>query len=249
MKKILYLSLILALSLFSCRPAPRAHFTTDTSEPEVGQNVYFDNGSKNADSYEWDFGDGYISYEVNPVHVFTGSGTFDVTLTAKSNSGYTDEATMTINVMIPTLLEIEVLEYWQEYVVPNASVRLYPTIDDWENETNMESEGYTDSDGKVVFSNLGPFVYYVDVWEQNHDNYTLKSEPNGVSLYIQTDEVLPHKINRFIAWVDVADHSKGVRDKRSLIIRSIERKADEKVRTFSGTEDWKTLYEKSVKLK
>ena len=245
MKKILYLSLILTLSLFSCRPAPRAHFTADTTEPEVGQNVYFDNGSKNADSYEWDFGDGYISYEVNPVHVFTGSGTFDVTLTAKSNSGLTDEATMTISVMIPTLLEIEVREYWQEYVVPNASVRLYPTIDDWENETNMESEGYTDEDGIVVFSNLGPFVYYVDVWATSYDNVELKNE--NVS-YIRTDEIMPHKINRFIAWVDVADHSKGVRGKRSLIIRSIERKADEKVRTFSGTEDWKTLYEKSVKL-
>jgi len=112
MKKILYLSLILSLGLFSCKLSPRAHFTTDTPEPEVGQNVYFDNGSKNADSYEWDFGDGFVSNEVNPVHIFSGSGTFDVTLTATSSSGLTDIASMTINVMIPTLLEIEVLDYF-----------------------------------------------------------------------------------------------------------------------------------------
>jgi PKD repeat protein len=247
MKKTLYLSLILTLSLFSCKLAPRAHFTTDTPEPEVGQNVYFDNGSKNADSYEWDFGDGYISNEVNPVHVFTGSGTFDVTLTATSNSGLSDMASMTINVMIPTLLEIEVLEYYHEYVVPGASVRLYPTLTDWNSETNMESEGYTDADGEVVFSNLGPYVYYVDVWETSHDNYTLKLE--DVS-YIRTDEIIPNKINRFTAWVDSVDHGKGMlRGDRNLFIRDIVRKTSDRPQTVSGREDWKTLYEKSVRLK
>jgi PKD repeat protein len=247
MKKILYLSLILSLSLFSCKLSPRAHFSTDTPEPEVGQDVYFDNGSKNADSYEWDFGDGYISNEVNPIHVFRGSGTFDVTLTASSNSGLTDIASMKINVMIPTLLEIEVLEYFHEYVVPDAHVRLYPTLTDWNSETNMESEGYTDTDGEVVFSNLGPYVYYVDVYEKSHDNYTLKLE--DVS-YIRTDEIMPHKINRFTAWVDSVDHGKGmVRGDRNLFIRDIVRKSSDRPQTASGTEDWKTLYEKSVKLK
>jgi PKD repeat protein len=247
MKKILYLSLILSLGLFSCKLSPRAHFTTDTPEPEVGQNVYFDNGSKNADSYEWDFGDGFVSNEVNPVHIFSGSGTFDVTLTATSSSGLTDIASMTINVMIPTLLEIEVLDYFHQYVIPNASVRLYPTLTDWNSETNMESEGYTDADGEIVFSDLGPYVYYVDVWEKSYDNYTLKLE--DVS-YIRTDEIIPHKINRFTAWVDSVDHGKGMlRGDRNLFIRDIVRKSSDKPQTVSGTEDWKTLYEKSIKLK
>jgi PKD repeat protein len=247
MKKILYLSLILSLSLFSCKLAPHAHFTTDTPEPEVGQDVYFDNGSKNADSYEWDFGDGYISNEANPVHVFTGSGTFEVTLTATSSSGLSDQASMTINVMIPTLLEIEVLEYFKEYVIPNASVRLYPTIIDWENETNMESEGYTNANGEVVFSNLGPYVYYVDAWEKNYDNYTLKQE--DVS-NIRTDEIIPHTINWFIAYVDSVDHGKGMlRGDRKLFIRDIVRKSSDRPQIVKGTEDWKTLYEKSVKVK
>jgi PKD repeat protein len=247
MKRILYISLILSLSLFSCRQTPRAHFSTDTAEPEVGQDVYFDNGSENADKYEWDFGDGYISNEVNPVHVFTASGPCDVTLTATSNSGLSDKAVMTINVMIPTLLEIEVLEYWHEYVVPNASVRLYPTLPDWEGETNMESEGYTDEDGVAVFSNLGPYVYYVDVWEKSHDNYQLKTEDIA---YIRTDEILPHKINRFTAWVDSVDHGKGMlRGERNLYVKDIVRKASDKPQPVSGNEGWKTLYEKSVRVK
>jgi hypothetical protein len=157
---------------------------------------------------------------------------------------------MTINVMIPTLLEIEVLEYYHEYVVPDASVRLYPTITDWDNETNMESEGYTDKDGIIVFSNLGPYVYYVDVWEKSHDNYTLRKEPNGVALYIRTDEVLPHKINRFTAYVDSVDHGKGMlRGDRKFFIRDIVRKSSDWLQTVSGTDDWKILYERSIKVK
>jgi PKD repeat protein len=247
MKKIFYLSLILSLSLFSCKRSPRAAFTADNTSPEVGQEVYFNNGSDNADNYEWDFGDGFTSNEENPVHIFTGSGSFDVTLSANSKSGLSDQAVMTIKVAIPTLLEIEVREYWHQYVVPDASVRLYPTLTDWNAETNMESEGYTDADGLVVFSNLGPYVYYVDVWEKNYDNYTLKNEDVA---WIRTDEVMPHKINWFTAWVDSVDHGKGVlRGERNLYIKAITRSAADRPQPVSGTKDWKTLYEKSVKLK
>ena len=247
MKKIIYLSLILSLSLFSCRHAPRAYFTVRTADPEVGQEVYFDNGSENADLYEWDFGDGYISNNVNPVHIYTGTGSFDVTLTAKSKSGLSDKASVTINVEIPTLLEIEVLEYYHEYAIPDASVFLYPTLTDWENQTSLESQGYTDKDGIVVFSNLGPYVYYVDVWAKSYDNYQLKTEDIA---YIRTDEVLPHKINRFIAWVDSVDHGKGMlRSVSNLYIRDLKRIAADRPQPVSGNEDWKTLYEKSIKVK
>jgi PKD repeat protein len=248
MKRILYLSLILSLTLFACRPAPRASFSTDNSEPEVGQNVYFDNNSRNADEYEWDFGDGFASYEANPVHVFAGSGTFTVSLTAKSHGGYTDEATMDINVMIPTILEIEVREFYSENAVPDASVFLYPTLPDWEGETNLEAEGYSDADGVVVFSGLGPFVWYVDVWEATHDNYQLKNEDVA---YIRTDEIIPNKINRFTAWVDIVDHGKGaIRSSgRTLYIKDVVRKADIKSLTFTDSKDWKALYDKSVKVK
>ena len=239
--------MILSLGLLSCRKTPQASFSTDNTEPEVGQVVYFDNHSRSADSYEWDFGDGYVSDDVNPEHVFRASGTFEVTLTAKSGSGYTDKAYLTMNVMIPTLLEIEVREFYSEDTVPGASVYLYPTLPDWEAQTNREAEGYTDNDGIVVFSGLGPYVWYVDVWEETHDNYQLKSEDVA---YIRTDEIIPHKINRFIAWVDIVDHGKGaLRGDRRLFLKSVERIPAFRPRTFPGTGDWKTLYEKSVRLK
>ena len=247
MKKILYLSLILSLSLFSCKKSPVAHFTVDTDEPEVGQEVHFKNESDNASKYEWDFGDSTYSDETNPVHVFTATRTCNVILTAISKSGASDMASMSINVMIPTLLNIEVREYYQEYTIANASVRLYPDSTSWDNQSNMVSEGYTDGNGEVVFSNLKAQKYYVDVWKKNYNNYELRLEDIN---WITTDAIVPHEINWFIAWVDYVSGGKGRSDK-SLIITKLERKSKEKVTapTVRGTDGWKVMYEKSVRLK
>ena len=249
MKKIFYFSMVLPLILFSCERVPEAQFSADTIEPEVGQEVFFNNESHNAVDFKWDFGDGFVSDAVNPSHVFTGTGTFDVTLKAFSENGQSSDASITIDVKIPTLLEIEVVEYSTEKLIPDASVFMYPTLIDWEDQTNVEGEGYTDADGIVVFSHLGPYVYYVDVWEATHDNYTLKVDDIN---YIRTNEIIPHKINRFTAWVDVVDHGKGLiaRD-RSYVISKIERKPDLFPQTIisATNEGWQNLYNKSIKLK
>jgi len=248
MKRIIYMFLVLPLILISCESIPEAQFSADTDEPEVGQDVIFTNESHNAVDFSWDFGDGYVSDEENPVHTFTGTGTFDVVLTVISKNGLEDKATITIKVMIPTLLEIEVLEYYDEYFVPDASVRLYPTLIDWEEESNMETEGYTDADGLVVFSHLGPWVYYVDVWEKDHSNYDLKLENVD---FIRTDEIIPHKINRFTAWVDYtgATEKGTTKDQKSIVIKKFERRAVDKNQPSVTTDDWQTLYNKSIKVR
>ena len=249
MKKIFYLSLVLSLILLSCERSPEAQFFTDTVEPEVGQEVFFTNESHNAVEFEWDFGDGFISNDVNPVHIFTGTGTFEVILTVYSGSGLSDKASITIEVMIPTLLEIEVAEYYDDYPVANASVRLYPTLPDWEDETNMTSEGYTDADGFVVFSHLDPYVYYLDVWGKDHNNYALKEEDLA---FIRTPEILPHKINRFVAWVDYTGGGKGATaHDRTVVIKKLEKRSAGRIQSNSGSgiTDWQELYNKSIRLK
>jgi len=246
MKRLIYLSLFFSLVLYSCESIPEAHFYTDTVEPAVGQEVFFTNDSQNATSYEWDFGDGFISDAENPTHIFTGSGSFVVTLKAISKKGLEDNATLTIDVVVPTLLEVEVREYFDEYIVPDASVILYGSITDWDAQSGKVTEGWTDKYGKVVFSGLGPWVYYVDVWETNHDNYTLRDEDIG---FIRTAEVIPHSINRFVAWVDYVQHTKGsARGERSMVIRKIERKADSKPQPATGldTEGWEEMYARRV---
>ncbi len=247
MKRLAYLSLGLSLILFSCESSPRAWFSVSPGDPVVGEEVWFTNESENAADFEWDFGDGYTSSELNPVHKYTASGSYSVKLKVWSSSGLTDEAGLDLNVKIPTLLEIEVLEYFEKYPVADASVILYPTLDDWENETNYINEGFTDSDGKVVFSDLDNVVHYVDVWEETHDNYTLKDEDIG---FVRTPEVRPNKINRFIAYVDYVERVKsdGSRQ-RSVIIRKLGRNAEEMFQPEASQDDygWETLYEKRVK--
>ena len=246
MKRILYLALVLPFIVISCQKSPVAHFSTDTTEPEVGHNVLFNNDSQNANKFEWDFGDGYISNAKNPIHVYTGTGTYDVTLTATSKNGNEDKASITITVTIPTLLEIEVREYYSLDIIPDASIFLYPTNTDWVNQTNKVTEGVTDVNGKAVFSDLDPFVYYVDVWATNYDNYSLKAEDIG---FVQTPEILPHQINRFVAFVDVANHSKGTAiGTRQMVIMKIGRLATDKNRlvTSGGTENWQELFSRRV---
>ena len=77
------------------------HYDNPADEPEIegsaptvgfsfevnGTEVSFSNSSNNADSYDWDFGDGGSSAEENPVHVYASEGTYDVTLTVSNENG------------------------------------------------------------------------------------------------------------------------------------------------------------------
>lgn len=49
--------------------------------------IVFNNYSKDADSYLWDFGDGTTSIEANPTHIYQHSGTYRITLTAFADEG------------------------------------------------------------------------------------------------------------------------------------------------------------------
>ncbi|MFN8241126.1 MAG: PKD domain-containing protein [Bacteroidales bacterium] len=217
MKRIIYIALFIPAFLVSCEIVPDARFSVDTSEPEVGQEVFFTNRSFNAETFEWDFGDGYVTDEPDPAHVYTASGDFQVKLTAYSKTGLSDDSYMTIKVRIPTLLEIEVQEYYDKYPVKNASVRLYATLSDWDAQRNIVNEGFTDANGIVVFSGLSNKVYYVDVWETSHNNYSLRDEDPG---FIMTDQLKSHQINRFLAYVDYTGTKGSVMWDRSAKVKS-----------------------------
>lgn len=246
MKRTIFFSLLISAFLISCEKTPVAQFHTDTVTPEVGHTVLFNNDSQNATKFEWDFGDGFTSNQANPEHIYTGTGPVQVTLKVVSKSGLSDQATISMDVKIPTLLEVEVREYNQDYIVPNADVWLYTSIIDWDqHNNNFVSVGRTDANGIVVFSGLDPFVYYVDVYEKNHDNYTLRSELNGIN-FVRTAEILPNGINRFTAWVDyyASKGSPAERGARSLIVNKPGRNISEKGNPslFEGTLGWQELY-------
>lgn len=220
MKRLAIILSIIPLIFSACIERPEAGFFTSNVVVEVGEPVYFTNNSFDAVYFEWDFGDGAFTDEPNPIHTYTATGTYDVTLSAWSKNDRVDRAYQDITVLYPTTLEIIVKEYYDEYRVANANVRLYPTYDDWLDETNMVIEGNTNQNGKVIFSRLQPAVYYVDVWEAQHNNFTLADEDID---WIRIPQLVANDINSFVAWVDY-DPSKGTERDRSDKIEGKNRK-------------------------
>lgn len=97
--------LILTVSFLGCTnddskyPKVVAGFTY-TVNPATG-TVTFINISENARDYQWDFGDGETSTEINPVNSYF-AGTYRIVLTAVNPAGASDSIDNEITIIIPT---------------------------------------------------------------------------------------------------------------------------------------------------
>jgi PKD repeat protein len=70
------------------RPGPRADFSADDTQAAVDQVITFtDQSAGTPVAWYWDFGDGEYSVEQDPVHAYTGTGAYTVTLTASNADG------------------------------------------------------------------------------------------------------------------------------------------------------------------
>ncbi|MDP2722990.1 MAG: PKD domain-containing protein, partial [Bacteroidales bacterium] len=69
-------------------PMPDVTMTIDSTPTCAGTTTLFTGGSTaNITNWWWDFGDGGISEEQNPQHIYTTGGTYQVTLTATDDAG------------------------------------------------------------------------------------------------------------------------------------------------------------------
>ena len=66
---------------------PNALFTADPTSGKKDLRVEFSNSSLRYNTSLWDFGDGNTSTDENPMHTYTTSGTFDVTLSVVGDGG------------------------------------------------------------------------------------------------------------------------------------------------------------------
>jgi PKD repeat protein len=94
-EKVFYKS----LDQYGCSSGQRDYITVQTNNPTAeissseqkinfGKSVqFFASQSKNAESFEWDFGEGGRSLERSPWHYYYESGSFDITLTLTSSNG------------------------------------------------------------------------------------------------------------------------------------------------------------------
>lgn len=96
---------------------PVAAFTaTPTSGYALLTVGFTDLSTNNPTSWQWDFGDGDISTEQHPVHVYATAGKYSVQLTVTNSSGSdTEEKTDFINVINPAVadLPVNLISYWK----------------------------------------------------------------------------------------------------------------------------------------
>jgi len=78
------LAIVAALVLSSCTKEPSPDFSFDKNNVSVPVTIIFANQSIDADSYTWDFGDGAVSTDNSPAHLYTTQGEYNVTLRAKN---------------------------------------------------------------------------------------------------------------------------------------------------------------------
>jgi len=76
---------------------PLAFFDADPEETCEGLAIDFVNNSFNAETYQWDFGDGDTSSQESPTHTYLQAGNFVVTLIASRN-GNADTATQSVTI-------------------------------------------------------------------------------------------------------------------------------------------------------
>lgn len=99
--------IVTALLASACNK-PMADFTFKPEEAKAPAEIHFENKSRNAEAYMWDFGDGQQSTEVNPTHVYKHSGNYPVTLTAaKGKRHHSTQKRLMITAPNDCLVEIE----------------------------------------------------------------------------------------------------------------------------------------------
>jgi PKD repeat protein len=122
--------------------------TAEFSFSGIEYTVEFTNNSANATSYLWEFGDGATSNEINPLHTYSGAGTYTVSLTA---SYINCNVIVTHDVSLP----IVGMNYFAEI---HESVLFYPNPTHREINYTMK-ENISGNISISIFNAMGQQVY------------------------------------------------------------------------------------------
>lgn len=127
--------------------------------------------SQNADNYFWDFGDGQTSTQQNPIHIYSNTGSYMVTLTVES-CGLTD---VFIDTLYPPFHNIGLTEFAlikEIYVSPNpATEKVFVPIKKLDKLSVFNSEGKEmdflfakkDEGYEIDFASLSAGVYWLKI--------------------------------------------------------------------------------------
>jgi gliding motility-associated-like protein len=85
---------------------PSAAFSFTPTKPVENTPTTFVNQTIGAIRYLWEFGDGVVSDETNPVHQYNRSGTYDVCLLATNAAGCTDTVCQQVAAIVIPLFDV-----------------------------------------------------------------------------------------------------------------------------------------------
>lgn len=163
-------------------PSPEAQFLPSPAHVfvEDGEGIVdFVNLSQGATDYLWRFGDPYciptenVSTEFEPTHIYTRSGTYQVSLTTSTEEGCTDSIQKNVIVEVPYFF------YAPNTFTPNGDGvnDYFYTSGEGLDPDNFEMMIYNRF-GNLVFRSVTPFDY----WDGRNADGSLA--PGGVYVYI-----------------------------------------------------------------
>lgn len=174
-------------------PKPIAKF----SYKSLGNGlIEFTNETKLATGYDWFFGDGESTWEVNPKHQYKVNGTYEVKLVAKSENG---ETTVTQNITIADAIK-PIADFSFDYL-NNGVVKF--------NNLSKNATSYQWSFGNGDTSTEeSPFGYY-----QRNDNYSVTltaKSPNGentVSKTVSINSIYVPTTGQAVFWTSSGNYN------------------------------------------
>lgn len=194
MQKFIFrpLALLLALpiiSFYSCEKLPETSFTyTPSVNPEAGETVHFKNTTPEANSFQWDFGDGNTSILESPEHLYEEAGTYEVLLTATNDDGDQPKSESLI-INEPTILSFFITDSTGTIFFKDAEVLLYTDEEDWDNFEEPNMIGLTDEEGEVRFMNMEASVYYIWAYKEMAGGFWIRGG--------YTPDLIQNELNSF----------------------------------------------------
>lgn len=138
--RVAQLSLLFLVLITGACNLPVAKFLVEQEKETAPSKVEFTNQSEKAEYYEWDFGDGTQSTQINPSHRYLRSGDYKVVLKAMAGKKIKKtEKMVKVDPPADKLVEIQT-------PLGNMMVRLYDaTPQHRDNFLKLADEGYFDS--------------------------------------------------------------------------------------------------------
>ncbi|WP_298649432.1 PKD domain-containing protein [uncultured Proteiniphilum sp.] len=134
-----------------------------------GKQVAFTALTHSAVNWEWDFGDGNVSTEKDPVHVYEEGGYYIATLTAKDNTGNSVSTKMNLAVSLPPYALLTGNHTAEGYDGKTWKLTMSHTVND--KLVNSDAD-FSLLDDDIPSLPAGAFSVYVGLPEAYNDEFT-----------------------------------------------------------------------------